>query len=540
MTQRRPPPMQKPGTAQSPLVQKALARLINICKGNGVSVRQISIEHATTQDVRFTAGTFFELQPVTEDKILPGRQQAGEVLHDPREVDRMLRDMIERAQRNRSLEETLKSQLLARKDKGFMSEGESLAVTGMDKTVCWHEPCGTCAHTGQVACQTCGGQKYKNCNICHGQTMMQCPLCQGSGTNAGARGPQPCVKCNGMRRVPCTNCGRTGKIPCSNCRGMGHVQCPTCRGQAYSTRVVTLGLRAHTSADYARANVPEHMTFLIENNGGKLVTSGDILVAPEAMQDENKMGIHYNAVFPFADITFSIAKKPVKVEAYGQGKFVRLPHILDQLLDNGIALLQRAASGQGNVAGLLKDAGRYRAIALALVTTIRANAAQTMGVLLKKYPEGLSRECAAEIAKRADRAVAQITRKPRYVGLGIGLALVTGLYAFYYLGPVRAMIAPYIGNDYLNIIIDVMIIFIGGTITTLSIQMSAQGALRKALGHLIPPAKRKTLLPRTHGAGLWGYVAGAIIYLVMIELTRHMENANTPFWYDALMRMIGL
>lgn len=537
MTRNSPPPAQ---TSHAPIVARALARLVQICKGNGVRAQHITVAQATTRDVDFTAGTFFELAPTSEDQVLPGRQQAGELLSDPREVERIMRDMMDRAGQNRAIEESLKSQLLARKDKGFMSEGLTLPVSGMDKTLCWHEPCQACSHTGQVRCDQCNGQKYKPCHVCHGQMMMQCPLCRGSGTNAGARGPQPCVKCHGMRRVPCTNCGRTGKIPCNKCRGQGQIQCPSCRGQAYSTRVVTLGLSAQTRCDYARAQVPEHMTFLIENDGGRLIAAGDVTVTTGAMQDEKKMGVHYNASFPFAEITFRVGKKPVKVDVYGDGKFVRLPNLLDQMLAGGIGLLTRAARGQGNVAALLRQAGRYRALAYALVTTIRANAAQTSAALMKKYPQGLSRECAAQIGRAADAAVGQITRKPRYIGLMLGLAIVGMIYGAYYLGPVRAMIVPYIGSAGLNMIVDAMLIFLGGTITTVAIQMSAQQALQKALGHLIPPAKRRSLMPRTRGAGLWGYVAGAMIYLMMVEATRHVASANTPVWYQTAMQFIGL
>lgn len=525
--------------AISPLVQQALARLIDICKGNGINTKNITVAQADVQDVRFSSGTFFDLSPTTEDKVLTGRQQVGEPLHDPRDVERVMRDMVDKAQRNRGLEESLRAQLAARKDKGFMLENALLPVSGMDRTLSWHEPCSTCHHSGHVRCDQCQGQKFARCQQCGGQTMMQCPLCRGAGTVQGQRGQQPCNKCNGMRRVPCTMCQRTGKIPCKKCRATGNLPCPTCKGQAYSTRVVTVGLKATTRADYTRNLVPEHMTFLIENDGPKLVAEGDLTVSAQSMTEEGKMGVHYEAAFPFADITFKLGAKPVKVEAYGQGKFIRLPSVLDTLLERPIDLLHQAARGSGDVAKILKEAGRYRAIALALVTTIRANAAQTTARLLQKYPEGLSHECAAKIGQYADVAVSLITRKPRYQGLVIGLVMVGALYAFYYLGPGRGLITPYVADPRFNLIIDALLVFIGGTITNLSIQITARSALHNALGHLIPPDKRRSLLPRTGKASLWGYLAGAILYILMIELTRHINGGVTPVWYQSLMRMIG-
>lgn len=531
------PPQKKP---IHPLVQKALARLVAICRGNGVNIKSIKVAKADVQEVAFSAGTFFELQPSSSEKTMPGRQQAGEVLHDPRDVERIAREMMDRAASNRSVEELLRNHLTTRKDKGFMLQDVKIPIKAMDRTVCWHEPCATCNHTGQVRCQQCNGQKYTPCRQCHGQTMMQCPLCRGTGNVAGNKGPQPCGKCHGMRRIPCAQCGRTGKTPCPTCRGAGLTTCQTCRGQAYSTHIVTLGLTAITRADYTRAQVPEHMTFLIESNGHAMVAAGDITVRPQAMQEANKMGVHYNASFSFADITFQIGNKPVKAEAYGQGKFVRLPTILDQMLSAPLQALTRAARGEGDVAQSLHEAGRYRAIAYTLVTTIRANATQTTQRLLKKYPEGLSQEMAIKIGKAADAAVAKITQKPRYIGLALGLVTVAALYAFYYIGPGRGMITPYIGNPIYNSVVDLCLVFIGGSLTTLAIQLSARGALHKALGHLIPADKRKRFLPRTHGASIMGYVAGTIIYLIMIEMTRHVEGGATPVWYQNALNLIGL
>ncbi len=531
------PPNTKP---TNPLVQKALERLIAICKGNGINTKNITVSQADVQDVHFSAGTFFELTVTSQDKVLAGRQQAGETVADPRDVERIMREMTTKAQGNKTLEQALTQQLQARKDKGFMLEGAMLPVAGMERTVSWHEPCTTCQHTGHVRCDQCNGQKYARCQQCHGQTMMKCPLCLGTGHIAGQRGQQPCNKCNGMRRVPCTVCRRTGKIPCQKCRATGQATCPTCKGQAFSTRVVTLSMKAQTRADYARTMVPEYMTFLIENNGPALVANGDIIVSAQSMQDEGKMGVHYEADCAYADITFRLGNKPVKVGAYGKGNFVRLPPILDSLLTAPIDQLNLAAHGTGDVAKLLKDAGRYRAIALALVTTIRANAAQTSARLMEKYPEGLSRECAAKIGKYADAAVGLITRKPRYQGLMIGLALVGLLYAFYYVGPGRSLLMPFVGNIYLRSVIDVLLVILGAMMTTLSIQISAKNALHKALGHLVPPNKRRSLIPRARGAGLWGYGAGFVLYMIAVELSRHVTGGSTPSWYQSALALFGI
>lgn len=529
-----------PGQIDHPLAQKALARLRAICKGNGVHTKKIILQDAAVEEVIFTAGTFFELEPTSQEKVLPGRQQVGETIANPQDLERMAAELRDQAQRNKALEEALQKQLTARKDKGFMLQDLSLPVSGFTRELSWHEPCTTCNHSGHVTCDQCHGRKYQPCQHCHGQTMMQCPLCRGTGHIAGQRGQQPCNKCNGMRRIPCTYCRATGKIPCRKCQARGQITCPSCRGQAFSTRVITLGLKATTRADYARGDVPEHMTFLIENDGPKLVARGDVSVTTRALPDDQALGLHYDGHFCFARLAIKLDQKPLKLEAYGTGQFVRLPPILDDLLAGPLHWLQRAAKGQGDVAGLLKQAGRYRAVAFTLVTTIRANAMKTAQRLLKKYPEGLSPDMAARIGKAADAAVAQITRKPRYTGLLIGLVLVTGLYALYYLGPGRDLLMPHIPGNRFNVIIDLFLIFMGGTITTLSIQFSARGALHKALGHLIPPARRKTFMPRTHGAGLWGYGAGALIYFALIEFTRHTQSAATPIWYQHALSLIGL
>ena len=159
---------------------------------------------------------------------------------------------------------------------------------------------------------------------------------------------------------------------------------------------------------------------------------------------------------------------------------------------------------------------------------------------MKKFPMGLSKNMAEKIAKTADGAVGNITRKPRYVGLALGLILVTGLYAFYYLGTGRAMLAVPVSLFRFDVLIDLFIILLGGTLTTLCIRMSAANAMRRALGHLVDAKNRRKLIPKAGASAWWGYAGGFFIYLIMVELTRHVDGAVVPAWYQFIFQQVAV
>ena len=149
--------------------------------------------------------------------------------------------------------------------------------------------------------------------------------------------------------------------------------------------------------------------------------------------------------------------------------------------------------------------------------------------LRKSYPMGVSGKVLQQVIIMANRAFANATRKPRYVGLGIGLIVTSLLSAAYFIGPIRSAIGESITNGMVQMGIDLALIPLGGFITTFIIKMTSKKSMQDILNTVMPSAS-KTIVPKTHSSGWWGYTGATVLFVLIVEITRHVE-AVTPTWY---------
>lgn len=518
------------------LANKALEFIRGLCKGNGIKTDSVTLQECKAEVIPFTAHTYIEIRPQRSDKKIAGKSVVGTVVSGDAEVQQQIDKTILTAVGDPGSREKIARLLIARPDHGFGLHGSSLNVDFISHDYCWHENCKNCHGSGRAACARCHGQQREICPECHGKTMTHCPLCRGSGNINGPNGrPQACNKCHGQRQVMCMMCHRTGRVPCRQCKGTGSSVCTACSGSGWFTHLVHLAAQAITYFEYDRVPVPAEVMPMLDQEPVALLKAKDIEITPEPMPAQsNALGVKYDVKLPFGEITFAMKKKTIKAFLFGNNaKLLEVPTFLEKLIASGMKELEAAATGAGSVSGHLQKAGRFRLIAIALLNAAQSSSKKTVGMLLKKYPVGLSMETAKKIADLSDKATARITRKPRYYGLFFGLILVAALYAAYYIGPGRAMITPHIANPDLNIVIDLFIIFLGGTLTTICIQMASANALRKGIGHLVPEKDRKKLVPKTRSSGWLGYIGGLEIYFVMIEASLHYAPHNTPAWFVA-------
>lgn len=520
--------------ADPSLAKKALETIRALCRGNGVKADSVTLESFKGTIVPFAAHTYIEIRPVTNSKKIAGKNNVGTVIGTEHDVQEAIDKTIISAVNDAGGRDKIVRLLMGRPDHGFGLHGASLNVDFLSKDFSWHENCRTCHGSGRAACARCHGQQREACTECKGKTMVPCQLCHGSGNINGPTGrPQPCSKCHGQRQVMCMRCHRTGKIPCRQCKGTGTSVCTACSGSGWFTHIIHLSTHAITYFEYDRVPVPAEAMPMMDQEPGVLLKNKDIQIEASPLSPQsNAIGVKYDVKMPFGEITFGVKKKPLKAFLFGyNAKLLDVPDFLEKLIASGVKELQQAAAGAGSVAARLKKAGRFRIIAIALLNAAQSSSKKTTAMLQKKYPMGLTPDTARTLADLADQATARITRKPRYYGLALGLLLVAGMYAGYYIGPGRAMIVPYIGNPDLYIVLDLFLVFLGGTITTVCIQLAAMSALREGIGHLVSARDRKRLVPKTRSSGWWGYVGGLALYLIMIESTLHIAGAHTPAWY---------
>ncbi len=536
------PPFDK--TEDPALLGRALKRVRALCAGNGLKADSITVESSALEVRHAQAATYLELKPRQSEKRVNGKQSIGTVVQSKADMQRRIDKTILDSIGQPSKRSALLKHLLDRDDSGFGLKQKSFAISDISEDYSWSENCTTCHGQGKTACPRCNGLRQEKCPQCHGATTITCPACRGSGQITGANGQmQTCTKCQGRGQIRCTLCHGTGKITCRQCKGTGYAICTSCGGTGWHTHVVHLSVQADPHFEFDRKHLPKGLIETLDRAPQKLTESETVKISSAPIEDDpNTLGVLYDLKFPAGEISFSLkGKKTIKANLYGyDAQLSDMSPFLEKITAPGLARLQAAAQGKGNVSENIRLASKYRLIGQALLMGAQKSVRETAAALHQKFGLGLQAKTAKVIAKNADQAMALITRKPRYTGLALGLVLVAAFYGSYYLGPLRGLIAPHIPDENLHILIDLIIIFIGGTITTLSIQLTAKRALQNALGHLVNANQKKKLMPKTRSSGWWGYAGGAIVYLIMIELTVHIGASATPHWYTALRGILGL
>jgi hypothetical protein len=528
-------PPEPPLNADQKRLEGALSRVRALCKGNGVKADSIRILHHTLARYTLNAGTYLELKPVTTERSMPGRQAAGQGVPSREEAVRQVDQAMLAAARNPATQAQIASVLLNRPDKGFGLNRQAVPLDFLRHEFSWTESCPTCRGSARTTCQACGGRRTEPCQRCAGRGLMLCPLCRGAGLLQGAK----CTRCFGQRYVPCDGCQRSGMMPCRVCAATGTSTCAACGGQGAKTHVLNLTAQALTYFEYDGKSIPKGAADMIETQGAAMAQDGRIQVKGRiADEKENVLGANYEVAFSFGEITFALGKKEVKAQIFGEkGDIVQFPLVLDKMMAAPVAELEEAARDVGSVAAKIKSATRYRLIAQAFLASGRMREDKVAAYLLKLYDIGLSAGMAQKIAHLADATTAQITKKPRWYGFALGLGLSTLLVCAIYLSGMRVIVAGYLPDARFDIVIDIIPLVLGGVATGAAVQMSAAGAMKKALGHLLAKGGVLPALHKAGGTAIWAYPALTIFLLALLEYMAR-TGKPVPFWFGTLRGLI--
>ncbi len=282
-----------------------------------------------------------------------------------------------------------------------------------------------------------------------------------------------------------------------------------------------------------RTSVPAPVVYAIENSGDKLVAQKhiDLISAESVRREDGGMAIHYKARFPYGDLVFSVNGKPITAHLFGnRGKMLKLKPFLEDMIEPGLEHLGRAAQGEGRVANLIKKASQYKLIASALLFVSSMPKKKAFMALKRKYPMGISNDAVMQIIKQSDQALGNVTRKPRYIGLGAGLIVTALLIGGLLLTKTYAAIIIKMPHLIFEIILSTGLVGLCGYLTTIIIKKFADKARSQAIGHLMAASTKMVAPARTRTSGLYAYIGAAIILLIISEITRHVGLA-TPAWY---------
>jgi hypothetical protein len=533
------------------LLEKALALLKSVAKGNGINTKNITLHSFEGEVLNYEAYHHFRIEPDVAEKLLMGKKGGDIVAGSEQDMRARITAFVESATENPVVIENTIDILKKRKDLGFAIPQHRLLLERMNKTIAVHEVCTVCSGSAKILCMECKGKGEIVCTRCHGSNEIICPECQGRQFMQGPDGKQvPCHYCHSRGKIGCEFCRGKGEIHCPKCKATGKMPCKDCGDTGWHTLFVSLKMNAISNYDYPKEELPEDAIEVIDDLGKllvieehakvKIIEEKDRLAELNAETKDNEFILPYHVRLPWGDIVFKIGEKDLKGNLFGfQPSLIHIPNFLEGVLGRGLRSLTEAAKGTSLPAGKIKEATKYRAVSEAVLFSARYSRKRAMGLMRKKYPFGITGKTIDKMVIYADTALKRVTDKPRKIGLAIGLCLVCLFYGFYYVGPLRDILISSITSTGARNFIDLLMILFGGAITTLSIQMTATKAMLEAIGDLLPKDKKSQFLPRPGYSALWGYGGGLAIYFLMIEIAAQMDK-EIPAWYQSIRASVGL
>lgn len=539
---------------------QALTVVRGLVSGNQYDPEAVKLLGFEGEVLQFQAETTLRIATKLSKKTQSGRTKGPVQVANQAAADEGVRKEYLKLSEDRDMTRKIREVVLNRNDKGFAQDGLVVSLPFWRKDFVYYEPCKSCNAKGTILCQRCAGKGMEVCTLCHGSGMAICPQCRGGQQIVGPQGTKiPCPTCHGRGRASCRQCNQTGRVQCRVCRTKGVTTCTTCQGHAWTSQIQIVEIEARASFDYPRDALPEKVAAMVEARRDKISEDAEIHVsqfAPEDPEEEKtqekvqqtgggqaivySIPIRYEVILPYAHIEYEIAGKSYYTFLFGtKGRLSHVSPFLDDLIKNGARKLSDAAERRGDVAANLQAAAEYRTVKEAIVSA----ALYPLGKAARKVKAlnalGLSNEKIKELVVTADRALKNITDKPRQMGMALSVAGMTALFAAYFLSPLRGMLVGMIANGAFHVAADFLVLGAAVYLSAVVMQMSAGGAMRKALHGIVPPERMRRMTPKLGNKGLWTGLIVVAAFFVMMEIARQ-TGANAPEWYAGFMARFGV
>jgi len=516
-----------------------LQKIRAIVDGNGMrgeDVKADFFEGVTLQYLATTKLTFhFKTQERVEAGKKPGKQLASpqaireEIAKQEQKITHR-GDVVARVQKYIAEE---------RKDMGYGLDGQMVKLPFLYTDYVYYEPCKNCKAKGQVMCQRCHGQGFEMCPECHGQGLEICNQCNGTQFIQGPNGRIQCPKCQGRGKTSCRLCHERRKIQCRICKTKGTTQCTICNGHAWNTHFYRLEIDAMPSFDYDRENVKQRVGDIIEKLGPDLIKQGHAKATVIYKEQNEKqsgdkrdfIAIPYVVHLPYGEIRYKIGEATHNTLIFGYNtRLYYLPDLLDKLLKTPITRLQEAGEGRGNVAEKIHKCAQYRTLREAIIAASRYPLKKAAKQIKAQNPQGIRNDTIKRITISADRALKNITRKPRQQGFYLGLILMTGLYAGYYAGGLFTHLAPQNNAALIHLAADAAIFATGLIMAIYGLKLLSRRAMRAALGDILSSDNKSIPMPKLGKIGQRLIYGAPLLYGIMIEAAVHIHG-TAPWWY---------
>ncbi|MEZ5918415.1 MAG: hypothetical protein R3D66_00310 [Alphaproteobacteria bacterium] len=474
--------------------QGALEKLRGLIRGNGIDPDKVELKDFKGETLEFLCATKLELKTKISEKRQAGKVTGPQIVGS----DAMMREAIAREKskimHNADVIGRIRDVLLHRKDKGFNIHNELIKLPFLHKQFAHYEACNACKAKGAVPCVRCHGHGQEMCPRCHGNGFETCPQCNGNRQITGSQGkPHPCTYCHGQGKAQCRTCHQTRKVQCTVCRGRRTIPCKTCNGHAWNTHIAIVEIDAVGFFDYNRDALEERVVSVIEQLGPHLIDH--VNARPVDMTGEGQAGkgqeevyLPYLVHIPNGDALFTVDGEEVPAFIFGlQTLLIDMPPILEQIMEPGIKALEKAAAGQGDAAGAVRQACAYKTLRLAVKAAMKFSPKKAALALLKNTEAGLSDEGAEKLVRDAALALKNITRMPQRIGTALGLFLGAASFALYFLvlrAQLPASLPTLPGGVPAGLMVDLLVLAAGGAVTFALRSLFRKKALKRALGRL--------------------------------------------------------
>jgi hypothetical protein len=536
------------------LLQRAVERMRNIARDNGIDPHTILLDRFDGETLNFEARSLFEIKPSVTEKIMPGKETGGEVCASETDLKAKIRQAVEKTTLDRIIVNAATEFLEKRADSGFMADGLTMKLDRLNKILIFYRSCAACHSSGKLNCAQCNATGVTNCPKCRGARTLVCPTCRGR-REARLKNGQigTCPKCHGQAEAPCNYCHRTGKIQCKSCKATGRVPCGKCAASGIVSQMAYVGFEARTKFTYGRETLPFGVPALIDQTGPALAEKKhagvtilrekeQIYVQDQHRTVENReldeLVVPFDVVLPWGAVGFRVGDQVLNGKLFGlHPRLLNLPPFLETPLLPGIDRLAQAAHHAGKAGVNVAEAIRFRVIGDALVAAATLPTKKAAMAMRRHWPLGLTPETSDRITLLAAQAFANITKMPRLAGLAGGLALGAGLYAAYFAGSLRSIIAAKgVPWTALTAIDALLVAAVGYLAMTLS-QMAARRAARSIFDKILPPEKLHKILPRAGRTALFAF-GGAVIVFILALAGLFYAGYPLPEWAGWLLQRI--
>ena len=432
-------------TGKRELSQLGLKKIAALADGNGVDGRAVKLLKAKEGNARIHGQVLVEIRGKITTRRAPGDPPDGVSICATRhDWQSRAKTASEQAGQDPQLRQQLLSLVMERPGKGWGFETEKLKMPVSSMSFAFIEICDACHGQGMITCPTCRGDGWINCRPCSSRGVVPCTACHGSGQVDTAMGKVSCNQCRGTGEMQCDQCYGKGRIQCPTCHGKQQIGCEQCKRHGRFTHVADVNLVGRAQFRMAPKDIPPPMQRVFKSASPRVIDDEQAsieILGEEATREGLK--VNYRAEFPVAQLMVALGKPKAKesqainVTVFGhKGKLGGVPLFLDKLIEPGVAALEKAGAGRGNVAGQIREATQYRLLKMAVIQGLSGRE-DVATYLLERFPHGLGAATAKQIDNLLDRAFLHITRRPRLQAVLLA-CLLTPLVSFgAYMLPLR-------------------------------------------------------------------------------------------------------